>query len=261
MSSVVRGKAPSNKDYPTSDGRPMAETDLHRKLMHELINTLDAYFASDPTVYVSGNLLLFYIPGDRLRHLSPDVFVVRGVPKRDRLNYLTWEEGKGPDMVIELTSSSTRDEDVKDKFMLYERTLRVPEYFLFDPFGDYLDPPLRGYRLRQGSYHAIRAVKGRLPSRVLGLHLERVGKKLRLFDPLHNRLLPTGEERVHSAETRADRAETRADRAETRADRAETRADRAESHAKEVEAENERLRQEMEALRRRLGGRNGSAAD
>jgi Uma2 family endonuclease len=221
MSSAVKRKAPSNNDYPTSDGRPMAETDLHRDLMNELIDTLQQYYADDPQTYVSGNLLLFYVPGDRLRHLSPDVFVVKGVPKRPRLNYLTWEEGKVPDVVIELTSSSTRDEDVKDKFMLYERTLRVPEYFLFDPMGDYLDPPLRGYRLRQGSYRAIRAAKGRLSSRVLGLHLERVGKTLRLFDPVAGKLVPTPKERIE-----------------------------------QVEAENERLRQEVEELRRRLRGGN-----
>ena len=58
--------------------------------------------------------------------------------------YFTGEEGKGSDVVIELTSSSTRDEDVKDESVLYERTLRVSEYFLFDPLGDYLDPPLHG---------------------------------------------------------------------------------------------------------------------
>jgi putative restriction endonuclease len=158
------------------------------------------------------------------------VFVVKGVPKRDRLNFLTWEEGKGPDVVIELTSSSTRDEDVKDKFTLYERTLGVLEYFLFDPMGDYLDPPLRGYRLRQGSYRPIRAVKGRLPSRVLALHMERVGKGLRLFDPAQGELLPTSQERIESADAELERAK----------------------------AENERLRQEVEELRLRLPGGNGA---
>lgn len=68
-------------DYPTADGRPMAETDWHRDLMVELIQTLKAFFANNPMDYVSGNLLVFYVPGDRLRHLSPDVFVVKGVHK------------------------------------------------------------------------------------------------------------------------------------------------------------------------------------
>src|SRR5258708_29698389 len=98
MTAPTRRGGGVENDYPTSDGRPMAETDHHRKLMHDLIETLDAHFAADPMVYVSGNLLLFYVPGDRLRHLSPDVFGVKGVPKRQRLNYLTWEEGKEPDI-------------------------------------------------------------------------------------------------------------------------------------------------------------------
>jgi len=205
MSTLARRIALKRNDYPTSDGRPMAETDRHRELMWELIKALQDRYAADPLVYVSGNLLLFYVPGDRLRHLSPDVFVVRGVPKRERLNYLTWEEGKGPDVVIELTSSSTRHEDVDDKYQLYQNTLRVPEYFLFDPFGDYLDPPLRGYRLRRRRYAPVRPVKGRLPSKVLGLHLERSGTDLRLYDPAVKRWLPTPQERLATAESEIER--------------------------------------------------------
>jgi hypothetical protein len=37
MSTVVRKGLRSRNDYPTSDGRPMAETDHHRKLMTDLI--------------------------------------------------------------------------------------------------------------------------------------------------------------------------------------------------------------------------------
>src|SRR3954453_18045282 len=119
--------------YPTSDGKPMAETDTHRRLRNALIEILMAFYQAQPRVYVSGNLLLFYEPGNKRRHVSPDVFVVRGVPKGIRENYILWEEGKGPDVVIELTSSSTRKDDVKGKFRLYRDVLKVPEYFLFDP--------------------------------------------------------------------------------------------------------------------------------
>lgn len=79
-------------DYPTSDGKPMAQTDWHRDLMMVLIQTLSDYYAAEPLVYVSGNLLVFYEPGNRRRHLSPDVFVVKGVGKHQRPNYLIWEE-------------------------------------------------------------------------------------------------------------------------------------------------------------------------
>jgi Uma2 family endonuclease len=226
--------------YPTSDGKPMAETDWHRELMAALIATLQVYFEARPRVYVSGNLLLFYEPGNRRRHVSPDVFVVRGVAKRPRPNFLLWEEGRGPQFVIELTSSTTKDEDLRTKFALYQDTLRVREYFLFDPRGDYLSPQLQGYRLRQGRYRPIRAVAGRLPSQVLGLHLERSGNDLRLFDPATGTWLPTPQERADQAEQRAAQAERAA---ETAAQRAE-----------QAEAEKEQLRRELEALRRRPPG-------
>jgi hypothetical protein len=99
---TVTTPQPWRNGYPTSDGKPMAETDDHRDLMNALIETLKAYFAGEPMVYVSGNLLLFYVPGNKRRHLSPDVFVVRGVPNHNRPNYLLWEEGRGPQFVIEL---------------------------------------------------------------------------------------------------------------------------------------------------------------
>jgi Uma2 family endonuclease len=189
----------------------MAETDLHRDLMVDLIQTLQTRFADDPRVYVSGNLLIYYVPGDKRRHVSPDVFVVKGIQKRKRDYFLIWEEGKAPDAVIEVTSRSTRAEDTKRKFDLYQR-LKVPEYFLFDPRAEYLDPPLRGYRLRAGIFVPIRSVSGRLPSKVLGLHLERDGSQLRLFDPTTGHWLPTPEEEVGEEKAARLRAEAEVQR-------------------------------------------------
>lgn len=200
----IPAKAAKENQYPTSDGKPMAETDWHRDLMATLIQTLSAYYADNPMVYVSGNLLVFYEPGNRRRHVSPDVFVVKGVEKRQRPNYLIWEEAKGPEMIIELTSRTTREEDLEDKYELYLR-LQVSEYFLFDPLGDYLRPPLEGYRLQRGRYKAIRPQDGRLPSKVLGLHLESRGRELRLYDPASRRWLPTAEERAAQAESEVER--------------------------------------------------------
>jgi Uma2 family endonuclease len=182
--------------YPTSDRRPMAETDRHREIMYALIKVLQAFYAGDPQVYISGNLLLYYVRGNKRRHVAPDVFVVKGVANHERLYYLLWEEKKGPNLVIEVTSSSTRSEDLKKKFLLYQDTLKVAEYFLFDPFEDYLHPPLQGYRLRQGKYSQIRPVQGRLPIAVLNLHLEKNGRDLRLFNPATGQWLPTPEETI-----------------------------------------------------------------
>ncbi len=225
MSAIQPVGSRRKNTYPTSDGKPMAETDQHRELMLLLIEMLKEYYRDAPHVYVSGNLLVFYEPGNRRRHVSPDVFVVRGVPKHLRENYLIWEEGKGPEVAIELTSSSTRNEDIRTKFALYRDTLRVKEYFLFDPLGDYLSPALQGYRLRQGEYRPIRRVNGRLPSQVLRLHLDPVGQTLRLFDPATGEWLPTPRERIEQAELARTVAEQ----------------------------ETARLRREIAEMRRRLG--------
>src|SRR5207248_3275250 len=92
MATTPRSRVDREVDYPTSDGRPMGETDLHRQDMVDVIEALKDHFAADPMVYVSGNLLLFYEEGNRWKHVAPDVFVVRGVrklPPRD--HYLLWK--------------------------------------------------------------------------------------------------------------------------------------------------------------------------
>jgi Uma2 family endonuclease len=224
MATVPRATLDRKIEYPTSDGRPKAETDWHRDLMFAAISMLKMWYAKARRVYVSGNLLLYYVPGNKRKHVSPDIFVVRGISKCKRLYYLLWEEKKSPSMIIELTSKSTRKEDVETKFRLYRDVLKVQEYFLFDPFGDYLKPPLRGYCLIGGDYLPIEPVAGRLPSEVTGLHLERDGTMLRLYDPATGQWLPTLEE----ANARAEAAR------------------------KQLAAENQTLRREIEFLRRRL---------
>jgi Uma2 family endonuclease len=270
MATTPRPSVGRKVDYPTSDGKPMSETEAHRKLMVALIETLEVYYVADPMVHVTGNLLVFYEEGDKRKHVSPDVFVVRGVPKKERDYYLMWDEGKGPDLVIELTSKTTKSEDVKKKMALYRNVLKVPEYFLFDPFRDYLKPPMQGYRLVNETYEPITPVEGRLPSEVLGLHLERAGSKLRLYNPLTDSWLPTSDERNEADRQRAEaehqraeaehqRAEVERQRVEAERERTEVERRRAEAdrlRADQAEAENARLRQELEALR---GQRNGGS--
>jgi Uma2 family endonuclease len=263
--------ASESKNYPTSDGRPMAETDLHRDLMVALIHRLQAWYATDPTVYVSGNLLLFYVRGNKRKHLSPDVFVVKGVGKKQRENYLVWEEGKGPDFVVEVTSSSTRKEDIKKKLELYRDVLKVPEYFLFDPKGDYLKPPLQGYRLVNGAYERIVAEQGRFRSEELGIYLWRDEADLKLYDPETNQWLLAPEEKVvqetlarqqaEQARLKAEQARLEAEQARLEAEQARLQAEQArlqesvarkqaEETCQRAEAEVERLRREIEALSR-----------
>ena len=201
----------------------MAETDTHRDQMADLIHMLKDFYRDAPNVYVSGNLLIYYEEGNVYKRVAPDVFVVKGVLQQERRTYLLWEEGKGPDVVIELTSKETRREDQRDKRDLYEQVLGVSEYFLYDPTGDYLHPPLQGYRLTKGVYQSIPTKNERLRSRVLGLELGVEEGRLRLHDP------QTGQRLL----TPAEQAEAR----------------------REAEAELARLRAELEALRQKTRGR------
>jgi Uma2 family endonuclease len=186
-------------DYPESDGRPMTETDIHREQMTDLLTALKAYFRDDPQAYVAGNLMMYYTEGEPKDCVSPDIFVVRGIPKRNRRVYKIWQEGRSPDVVIELTSRSTRDEDLGSKRWIYAE-LGVREYFIFDPLGDYLTPPLRGYRLVGDEYIRMEGDGTRLMSQSLGLELRIVDSWLRLFDPEAGRFLPTPAELADEVE-------------------------------------------------------------
>jgi Uma2 family endonuclease len=168
--------------YPESDGQPMAETDLHRDEMFDLIQALKRRYRGVPDVYVSGNLFFYYAKGDPRAVVAPDVFLVKGVEKRPRRTYKLWEEGRVPSLVIELTSDSTRDEDLSKKKTCYER-LGVEEYFLHDPYQDYLDPALQGFRLTNDRYQRIEPeTDGCLRSLATGLLLRIEGPRLRLVD-------------------------------------------------------------------------------
>lgn len=229
----------------------MAETDWHRALTVDLIDRLGYWYADDPDTYVSGDLLVFYEKGNRRKHIAPDVFVVPGATKKRRPHYLTWRERRRLAVVIEVTSTSTRHVDLGRKFALYRDVLKVREYFLFDPFGDYLTPPLQGHRLIRGSYVPIAPTDDRLPSEVLSLHLEPRGNDLLLRDPASGRYIPTAAERAEQERRRAEEAHHLAETAAEEAARAQRRAEQAERENAELLAQIERLRRENERSRRK----------
>lgn len=223
--------------YPESDGKPMAETDQHRDEMVRLIQMLARFFAGRK-VYVSGNLLLYYEQGNPKKSVSPDVFVVKDIEPHPRRVYKVWVERKVPDVVIEVTSQKTKKTDTSKKPDLY-RQLRVPEYFLFDPTQDYLDPPLQGYRAVGERYESIVPdAQGALVSEQLGLRLEAKDEHLMLYR------LDTGERILTDEEAR---------RAAEEAWQVEAEARRAAEEARQVEAEARRAaKEEVARLREQL---------
>ncbi len=220
-------------EYPETDGQPMAETDLHRDEMIDAIVTLKEHYRDNPRVYVAGNLLVYYEEGNPQKSVAPDVFAVLGVSNQRRRIYKIWEEGKAPDVVIEITSSSTRRQDREEKRLLYE-SLGVTEFFLFDPLGDYLKPPLRGFRLA-GDYFVplepqpLGEGNWRLQSQVLNLELHTDGSHLRLFDPATKQYLLSPAEQAQArrtAEARAVRAEAEVERLKAELHRLQNRRDK-----------------------------------
>jgi Uma2 family endonuclease len=200
-------------EYPSSDGKPMAETEVHFKEMVALVEALVSRFRDEPDVYVCGNMLLYYVEGDPRFSVAPDVFFVRGIPKKVRETYLLWKEGRPPSFVLEVTSRTTRREDLGKKKSLYER-LGVEEYFLHDPLGDYLKPRLQGYRLVRERYEPVAlGPDGSLFSETTGLTFREEGTKLQVLDPETGQpMTPVWDIREENERLRAENAKLRGER-------------------------------------------------
>ncbi len=233
--------------YPDTDGKPMAASDLHRRILNRTLETLEAHY-EQPDVYVSGDILMYYVEGNPSEVVAPDVLVSFGLEKKERNTYLVWVEGKLPDFVMEFSSKTTYDDDLGKKMDIYA-SLGIQDYFLYDAEGLYLPSPLLGYRLVDREYVPILdAGDGGLHSVVLGLdfYVDDVG--LGLYDPVAGAWLQTPTESAEArAEQEAARAEQEAARAEQEATRAEQEAARAEQEA--ARAEQEAARAEQEATR------------
>ncbi|MYA70351.1 Uma2 family endonuclease [Candidatus Poribacteria bacterium] len=193
--------------YPETDGKPMAASDLHLEILICLLQTLKAHFADRPEVYVSGDILTYYIQGNPRAVVAPDVLVAFGIGQKKRHTYKVWEEGKGPDFVMEFSSKTTYQNDLTDKMALYA-ALGIPNYLLYDAEALYLPSPLMGFQLVKGTYVPVPpGDDGGIHSDVLGLDFHIRERHLAVYDPVNEQWLQTPAEQ-HAA--RAENAETRA---------------------------------------------------
>jgi Uma2 family endonuclease len=155
----------------TDDGVPM-ETIWHRKCMNLLIDQVEFHLRDRDDFYVGGNAFIYYSP-QQARNLDfrgPDFFFVWDTTRQPtRVCWVVWEENlRTPNVVIELSSPSTRDVDHDAKFKIYRDTLKVGNYFIYDPDTKLLE----GWRRDGRNYVIIRPDEnGRLLSDELGLLL------------------------------------------------------------------------------------------
>ena len=217
--------------YPSSDGKPMAESDAHQHVMILLLHILRLFFDDRADVYVSGNNLIYWVVDGILYRLSPDVYVVLGVEKKMRDSYiLAREDGIFPQVVFEVTSKSTAVGNRGGKRKDFENDFKVEEHFQFDPCPRTPGPQLKGYRRVDDAYVEIVPVNGRLPSRVLGLEFAERDSTIDVF------VTSTGERRLGPEEEHGAllAARRRADREEAAWIAEQRRADRAAARMKET---------------------------
>jgi Uma2 family endonuclease len=231
----------------------LSETELHLLVLHYLVGALRWFLRLREDACVEGNMAVQFDPDDLRRHLSPDVFVTLGVPREPpRRSYATWVEGKGLDLVFEITSASSRDEDTGSKLAKYQDTLGVHEYVLFDPFGEYLNPRLQIYRRRERKLVPVEVHEDCARLKTLELDVLAIGRELRLRDRRTGELIPSYDECASArTELAVELAKTEALTAELgeRAREAEAHAREARDQAREALARAERLEEEIRRLR------------
>jgi Uma2 family endonuclease len=217
---------PSQDELTCDDGIPM-ETARHKLQMELLVNPLTTWLANRDA-YVGGNMFVYFSPNQVKNHdfRGPDVFVVLDVPKGERKSWVVWEEGKGPDVVIELLSESTAATDKQQKKEIYQRRLRVPEYFWFDPFNP---DDFAGFAIRDNVYEQIMPnAEGKILSQQLGLVLVhwagQYGEANTVWlrwATLEGDLLPTDQEIAEQERQRAEQERQRTEQERQRAEQAE----------------------------------------
>lgn len=231
MSQSKEVPAPLPFELVYSDGIPL-ENYWHRLQMNLLIDVIyQAMVERGRTdFFVGGDMFVYYsqrqaedVVSGKPYFRGPDVFFVGGVPGGARQAWVAWdEEGRLPDLIVELLSPSTARIDRTVKKDLYAHVFRTSEYFLYEPERKRLE----GFRLSHGSYKPIRPdARGRLRSEQLGLSLglwEGVEKDMedtwvRLFYP-DGRLAPTPTE---AAQAKAREEQAKAREAQARLEAAE----------------------------------------
>ncbi|MEL7070237.1 MAG: Uma2 family endonuclease [Cyanobacteria bacterium J06581_3] len=174
---------------------PPLETTLHLRQMMLLLNCLDWIWKDREDYFAAGNLTVYYSPRKRKDEdfRGPDFFVALDTQPHPRKSWMVWEEdGKYPNVIVELLSDSTADVDRDLKKRLYAETFRTPEYFWFDPDPESLE--FKGFALVRGKYQPIDTTKeGWLWSEQLQLHLGVYDSQLRFFEP-NGDLVPTPDE-------------------------------------------------------------------
>jgi Uma2 family endonuclease len=221
---------PEEIQFPPGDldsDEPPLESELHLRQILLLIQSLEWLWRREGSTdyrdfYAFGNLTIYYSPRQRKSEnfRGPDFFVVLGADPKPRKSWVVWEEdGKYPNVIVELLSDSTAQVDRGFKKQLYQDTFRTPDYFWFDP--NTLE--FRGFHLVDGQYRDLTTdQRGWLWSEQLQLFLGIQDRKLRFFTP-DGQLVLVPQEAMAIEQQNAEAERQRAEAERQRAENAEAR--------------------------------------
>jgi Uma2 family endonuclease len=183
---------------------PEMESSLHYMQLALLVTCLEMLWQNRSDFFIGANLTIYFSRQQLKNHdfRGPDFFLVRNTDHKPRKSWVVWEEdGKYPDLIIELLSDSTAATDKALKKELYQTRFHTPEYFWFSP--DTLE--FQGFRLNGQQYEEIQPnAQGQLWSEVLDLFLGIHDGQLRYFTP-DGQPIPTPIEAANQAQDQAAR--------------------------------------------------------
>lgn len=213
LTSTLEIELPTQNDLPYDDNENM-ETLRHKYQMDLLLETIYPWLEQRQNGFAGGNMFVYFSIAQvkNKDYKGPDFFCVLDMPSTERKSWVVCEEGKAPDLVIELLSESTANYDKNEKKLIYQNGMRVPEYFWYDPFNP---EDWAGFSLVKGVYQPLELDnQNRYFSEQLQLALVRWQGVYRGIDTvwlrwqtLEGELLPTDKEVSECEKQRADQAQ------------------------------------------------------
>ena len=232
---------------------PEMESSDHYTQLMLLVICLEWLWRNRSDYFIGANLTIYYSRQQlKTRDFrGPDFFLVKEAQKRSRNSWVVWEEnGKYPNLIIELLSDSTARVDRNLKKKLYQDNFRTPEYFWFDPKS----LEFMGFRLEKNRYQEIQPnSQGWRWSEELELYLGVDADQLRYFTA-NGQLVPTPQEAAIQQQLQARQAQLQAQQANERAqqerERAQQANERAQQERERAQQANERAQQANEQAQR-----------
>ena len=222
---------PKQDTYPYfCDGKPMSDNTEQYRWIVIIKENLEILFAAMEKVFIAGDLFWSPVEGQiNSIKVAPDVMVVFGRPKSQRLSYVQWEEEDIPPQVaFEIRSPGNSKKEMDEKFKFYQK-YGVKEYYLYDPHTFELD----GWERKGNKLEPIMMMNDWV-SPLLGIRFVMTTDGLEIYRP-------DGRKFLSSVELERERARVELERDEER-----QRADREQSLRYQAESQLEQKDSQLE---------------